>query len=245
MVEEPAEQGGRTKGRSRRRSKAEAAPDPTPPAPAPAGSWMPPELEPPPIDAPPELQPDGAGDAPEPESDAAPGDDAPPEPAPAPPAGESEVERRREAVLTYCRTLLQPPADAEAAADALSAFEEAQRSTPAGGEPGDADLLLAVTRLMAAVSLPDRSTPSDRRDAVRASIGSESHCTCREAGALLAARRNGTIDERGSRALDLHLAGCPVCCELADRVAVAESRFRQILAASAAAEVSREAGPPR
>ena len=193
---------------------------------------MPPEIEPSPVDAPAELGPDESDDPAATEADVAADEDTPPEPEPAHAEDESDPAGRREAVLTYCRTLLQPPTDAEAAADALSAFEEARTAAPAGSEAGDTELLLAVTRLMAAVSLPDRSTPGDRREAVRASIGSESHCTCRESGALLAARRNGTIDDRGSRALDLHLAGCPVCCELADRVSVAESRFRQILPAA-------------
>jgi hypothetical protein len=211
MVEEPAKEAG------------------------PKGSWMPPDLETLPATS---VTDDAAGEMSNASAEP-PNTPFSPSSAEEPaaldtdgPSVGSEAGQRREAVLVYCRTLLPPPADAEAAADALTAFDEA-RGPDTGDEGDPTDLLLAITRLMAAVSLPDRSTPGDRRKAVRASIGSESHCTCRESGALLAARCNGTIEDRGSRALDLHLAGCPLCCELADRLTVAETRFRQVIAAAA------------
>ncbi len=145
-------------------------------------------------------------------------------------AADPVTDLQRQAALAYARELLpQEIADA-AAEDALAAFRHSVRNAET---PPDAaarnELLLAVTRLMTAVSMPDRSSPADRRQAVWASIGAESHCSCRETGVLLAARANGNIEPRESVALDQHLAGCADCRALGVDVVRAEQGFRDIL----------------
>ncbi len=139
------------------------------------------------------------------------------------------------AAHAYASTLLELDVAGPAAEDAVAAF----RQTLAGRPPADAsstaaanDTLLALTRLMTAVSMADRSSPEDRRQAVWASIGSASHCTCREAAALLATRANNNIQPRESAALDEHLASCADCRELSVRAVAADRAFRAALAPS-------------
>jgi hypothetical protein len=137
------------------------------------------------------------------------------------------------ATFAYARTLLEPDVAEPAAEDALAAFGQAVAArTAAGTEPdpdGAGETLLALTRLMTAVSVPDRSSPADRRQALWASIGHSSHCTCRESAALLATRANGNISARESTALDEHLATCADCRDLSARAVAAEAAFRREL----------------
>lgn len=142
--------------------------------------------------------------------------------------GETGGDRFSAAALAFCRTVLGEQAAEPAASDAVAAFHQSIGERPPTDD--DAELLLAVTRLMAAVSLPDRSTPSARRQVVLASVGAASHCSCREAGALLASRANGRIDERQSAALDEHLGDCAYCRALELQLGRAEESFREAVA---------------
>jgi anti-sigma factor ChrR (cupin superfamily) len=138
-----------------------------------------------------------------------------------------------QAAHAYARVLLERDVADAAAQDAVAAFRQAlvQRGELPGGaqSPAADETLLALTRLMTAVSVPDRSLPEDRRQAVWASIGASSHCTCRESAALLATRANGNIQPRESAALDEHLAGCAHCRELSAQAVAAEQAFAQAL----------------
>lgn len=157
----------------------------------------------------------------------------PAEPDPLDPAGladdsstdASSLSPEEEAVLAYCRKLLPPATAEEAAADVLVAWRE---RVGAGAErspiPPD-ELLLAITRLMTAVSLPDQSSPSDRRRAVMASIGATPRSSCRETGVLLASRANRNIAPREQQALDHHLSACHVCREIETRLGQAEDAY--------------------
>ena len=142
------------------------------------------------------------------------------------------------AARAYAATLFggtDSVSEADAAAeDALGAFRQAlstraELAADAQGASANATLL-ALTRLMTAVSVPDRSSPGDRRQAVWASLGHSSHCTCRESAALLATRANSNIQPRESAALDEHLAHCSDCRALADRCVAADDAFRAALA---------------
>jgi hypothetical protein len=133
------------------------------------------------------------------------------------------------AAHAYAEVLLGNENAGPTAEDALAAFRQ---TVGARGEavstsalPAADETLLALTRLMTAVSMPDRSSPEDRRQAVWASISSGSHCTCRESAALLATRANGNIQPRESAALDEHLATCAECSELSVRSGVADTAF--------------------
>jgi hypothetical protein len=142
------------------------------------------------------------------------------------------TEIQRQAAYAYARELLPPPVSDEAAEDALAAFRHSIEAAGDNAPEGQArdELLLAVTRLMTAVSMPDRSSPLDRRRAVWASIGAQSHCSCRETGVLMAARANGNIEPREAVALDQHVAECAECRALGVDVARAEQSFRDTLA---------------
>ncbi|HET9073948.1 MAG TPA: zf-HC2 domain-containing protein [Solirubrobacteraceae bacterium] len=137
---------------------------------------------------------------------------------------------QRRAAHAYATVLLEPDVAGPAAEDALDAFASAVAERPELSAGSNAvsvnETLLALTRLMTAVSVPDRSRPEDRRRAVWASIGASSHCTCRESAALLATRANGNIQPREDAALEEHLAGCAGCRELADATTAAEQAFR-------------------
>jgi hypothetical protein len=137
------------------------------------------------------------------------------------------------AAHAYARTILAPEIAGPAAEDALAAFRQtlaARGESERGpGSPSANEILLALTRLMTAVSVPDRSSPEDRRQAVLASIGAGSHCTCRESAALLATRTNGNIHPRESAALEEHLAGCADCRELSLTSVAADAAFLQEL----------------
>ncbi len=140
---------------------------------------------------------------------------------------------QQQAAHAYARALLEPDIADAAAADAIAAFRQAltQRGDlPDGAQSQAADeTLLALVRLMTAVSVPDHSLPEDRRQAVWASIGASSHCTCRESAALLATRANGNIQPRESAALDEHLATCAFCRDLAVKTVAGEQAFRAAL----------------
>lgn len=135
-----------------------------------------------------------------------------------------------EAVFVFCRELLRAPTADEAAADALLAFKQllAAHDDDSTEAPG-ADLLLAIARRMAAVSMPDRGSPSERRIAVSASLGAEIQCSCRETAVLLTARANGDIEPRGAAALSNHLAACPDCRALDAHFERAEREFREAI----------------
>jgi hypothetical protein len=155
---------------------------------------------------------------------------------------------QQRAAHAYADQLLAPEVAGPAADDALNAFRQTLASGTAGaaGSPAADDTLLALTRLMTAVSMPDRSSPEDRRQAVWASIGSASHCTCREAAALLATRANANIQPRESEALDEHLATCAECRELSARLVVADRAFRAaLIPASRGLNVPGLPGGPR
>ncbi|WP_249010141.1 zf-HC2 domain-containing protein [Conexibacter sp. DBS9H8] len=141
--------------------------------------------------------------------------------------------RQRDAVTAYTERLLGPELAGPAAEDAIFAFTRiaAQRSDLGTAPQSELanETLLALTRLMAAVTVPDRSAPEDRRQAVWASIGAASHCTCRESAALLATRANENIQPRESAALDDHLAGCEACRRLAADAAAADAAFTAAL----------------
>ena len=126
-------------------------------------------------------------------------------PEPEPSAGQEH------AVLSYCRELLRQPTADEAAADTFAAFRlllQRHRGGELPGEPGDEDLL-TVTRRLVAVSMPDRGSPGERRQAMIASIGAEPQCSCRETALLLAARASDAIALGEDAALSAHLAACP------------------------------------
>ncbi len=172
-----------------------------------------------------------------------------------PPAAEAELpahsaadmrlpDGQEEAVFVFCRDLLRAPTADEAAADALLAFKQllAAHDDDSPEAPG-ADLLLAITRRMAAVSMPDRGSPSERRMAVSASLGAEIQCSCRETAALLSARSNGDIEPRGAAALSNHLAACPECRALDAHFERAEREFRETIAAAVAAAAVVEEAP--
>lgn len=149
--------------------------------------------------------------------------------------------QQEQAAFAYCRELLRRPTADEAAADALDGFRrlmaadaarDAERapSQPGDGEegrdqPGD-DELLAITRRMAAVSMPDRGSPSERRQAMIASIDAEPQCSCRETAFLLAARANASIEPREDLSLTHHLETCPECRGLDAHMERAERAFR-------------------
>lgn len=137
-------------------------------------------------------------------------------------------EGQEEAVFVFCRELLRAPTADEAAADALLAFKQllAAHDDDSIEAPG-VELLLAITRRMAAVSMPDRGSPSERRIAVSASLGAEIQCSCRETAVLLSARANGDIEPRGAAALSNHLAACPECRALDAHFERAEREFRE------------------
>jgi hypothetical protein len=136
-----------------------------------------------------------------------------------------------QAAHAYAQVLLEPDVAHAAAQDAIAAFRPAlvQRGDLGAQSPDADDTLLALTRLMTAVSVPDASLPADRRQAVWASIGANSHCTCRESAALLATRANGNIQPRESAALDDHLSGCAHCRELAIKTVAADRAFARAL----------------
>jgi hypothetical protein len=148
------------------------------------------------------------------------------------PAAVRVDDRQRQAVEAYTGRLLDGELAAAAAQDAIDGYESslAARGGQALAPGAQHEYLLSLTRLMAAVSLPDRSGPEDRRRAVLASIGDRSHCTCREAAALLAARANGNIEARQADALDAHLEECAHCRELSAAMVAAEAAFRSALA---------------
>ncbi len=150
-----------------------------------------------------------------------------PEPEPEPSAGQEH------AVLSYCRELLRQPTADEAAADTFAAFRlllQRHRNGELPDEPGDEDLL-TVTRRLVAVSMPDRGSPGERRQAMIASIGAEPQCSCRETALLLAARASDAIAPGEDAALSAHLAACPECRGLDAHVARAERAFRAALPA--------------
>jgi hypothetical protein len=142
----------------------------------------------------------------------------------------SDAQRR--AVAAYTGQLLEPELATATAGDVIAGYGQGIGARQSEGITAEQqnEFLLSLTRLMTAVSLPDRSTPDDRREAILASIGERSHCTCREAGALLAARANGNIEARQQEALVAHLAECEYCRKLAEDMVVAEDRFRAELA---------------
>jgi Putative zinc-finger len=142
-------------------------------------------------------------------------------------------EPQQQAVLAYCRELLRQPTADDAASDSLAAFAHvvASRSGDGGEEFGD-ELLLAITRRMASVSMPDRSSPGDRRLAVAASLLAHSQSSCRETAVLLAGRANGVLEPADELALSNHLADCPDCRGLDAHLERAEARFLTALAAS-------------
>ncbi len=138
---------------------------------------------------------------------------------------------QRQAAHAYANVLLEADVATAAADDAIAAFRETlgTRGQSVASAAEANTTLLALTRLMTAVSLPDRSSPEDRRQAVWASIGATSHCTCREAAALLATRANANIQPRESAALDEHLASCAECRELSVQTVTADAAFRAAL----------------
>lgn len=130
-----------------------------------------------------------------------------------PPAPPELSDEREQAVFIYCRELLRQPTADDAATDALVGFWHlllAHHNEEAADPPGD-DALLAITRRMVAVSMPDRGSPSERRQAMIASIDTEPQCSCRETAFLLAARANDSIEPRESVSLTHHLDACPEC----------------------------------
>jgi hypothetical protein len=147
------------------------------------------------------------------------------------------------AVRAACAPLLPPAEAAAAVSDVVAGFDAAE----------DIELLVALTRLMLAVSLPDRSSAADRRASIRASLAGEARCTCREAGPLFASRANGTASELHCGALERHLSYCPGCRAMGADIAAAEDRLRAAWAAAAEPDlpggsggpVSPEAGLPR
>ncbi|MGO9972003.1 MAG: zf-HC2 domain-containing protein [Solirubrobacteraceae bacterium] len=135
------------------------------------------------------------------------------------------------AVLSYCRELLRQPTADEAAADTFAAFRlllQRHRNGELPDEPGDDDLL-TVTRRLVAVSMPDRGSPGERRQAMIASIAAEPQCSCRETALLLAARASDAIAPGEDAALSAHLAACPECRGLDAHAARAERAFRAAL----------------
>ncbi len=147
-------------------------------------------------------------------------------------------------MFSYCRELLRQPAADEAATDALVGFWRllmAHDDERVDDPPSD-EALLAITRQMVAVSMPDRGSPSQRRQAMIASISAEPQCSCRESPSLLAARANENIEPRESVALSGHLAECPECRGLDAHMERAERAFRAALAVPQAKET--EAAPP-
>lgn len=133
--------------------------------------------------------------------------------------------RQADAVRAFCAELLEDDVVDAATADALAAYHHRLPVSTAR----DDELLLAVTRLMAAVSLPDRSSPADRRDAMRASFAAEAQCTCREAVGMIAAHANGNLPPREAAALEHHLQGCDGCRAVVASMSRAEQRFRAAL----------------
>jgi hypothetical protein len=147
------------------------------------------------------------------------------------------------AAHAYASVLLE--ADVAGPAGAAAFLRTLGSGAKASASSAGDETLLALTRLMTAVSMPDRSSPEDRRRAVWASIGSASHCTCREAAALLATRANGNIQPRESTALDEHLATCAECRELSVRSAAADAAFRRALTPPGGGGIGGLSGGPR
>jgi hypothetical protein len=135
------------------------------------------------------------------------------------------------AVAAYCEELLEPEVAAGTVSDIVAAYGQNLPALEADGVPAEqrSAYLLSMARLLTAVSLPDRSSPGDRRQAVLASMGTESHCTCREAGMLLAAHANGNIEPHEQVALEQHLYECDGCRSLADAMERAADRFYAII----------------
>lgn len=135
------------------------------------------------------------------------------------------------AVTAYCEELLDPEVAAGTAADVVAAFGEnlaALEADDVAVEERNA-YLLSMTRLLSAVSLPDRSSPAERRQAVLASMGAESQCSCREASMLLASHANGNIEPHEQVALEQHLYDCEDCRSLAEAMDRAADRFYAII----------------
>jgi hypothetical protein len=174
-------------------------------------------------------------------------------------------DEQEKAVFSYCRELLRQPTADEAATDALVGFWRllmAHHDQGVDGpssddgvhgpssddgvhgpssddwvhDPPSDEVLLAITRQMVAVSMPDRGSPSERRQAMIASISAEPQCSCRESPFLLAARANGNIEPRESVALSGHLTECPECRGLDAHMERAERAFRAALDAAQAIE---------
>ncbi|MBO0768470.1 MAG: hypothetical protein J2O48_07270, partial [Solirubrobacterales bacterium] len=122
--------------------------------------------------------------------------------------------------------MLEPEPANAAADDALGAFRQTAAQTNGNNQD---DVLLAMTRLMTAVSVPDNSSPADRRKMVLAGISAESHCTCRESSVLLATRANGNLQPHEGTALDKHLESCEHCQGLAKKTDEAGEAFRNEL----------------
>jgi hypothetical protein len=136
------------------------------------------------------------------------------------------------AVAAYCEELLEPEIAAGSVADVVAAYGQNLPALEADNVPAEQRnaYLLSLARLLTAVSLPDRSSPAERRQAVLASMGAESQCTCREAGMLLAAHANGNIAPDEQLALEQHLYECESCRDLADSMERAADRFYAIVA---------------
>jgi len=135
------------------------------------------------------------------------------------------------AVTAYCEELLDPEVAAGTAADVVAAFGEnlaALEADDVAVEERNA-YLLSMTRLLAAVSLPDRSSPAERRQAVLASMGAESQCSCREASMLLASHANGNIEPHEQVALEQHLYDCEDCRYLTETMDRATDRFYAVI----------------
>jgi hypothetical protein len=135
------------------------------------------------------------------------------------------------AVTAYCEELLDPEVAAGTAADVVAAFGENLAALEADDVPVEERnaYLLSMTRLLAAVSLPDRSSPAERRRAVLASMGADSQCSCREASMLLASHANGNIEPHEQVALEQHLYECEDCRYLTETMDRAADRFYAII----------------
>jgi hypothetical protein len=135
------------------------------------------------------------------------------------------------AVTAYCEELLDPEVAAGTAADVVAAFGENVAALEADDVPVEERnaYLLSMTRLLSAVSLPDRSSPAERRQAVLASMGAESQCSCREASMLLASHANGNIEPHEQVALEQHLYDCEDCRYLTEAMDRAADRFYAII----------------
>lgn len=135
------------------------------------------------------------------------------------------VERRANAVLSYCEAVC-PPRDAErAAAEAFARFRAAVASADDPRTLDPETLLLGATR-HAAASLTEVPTPAATGPGLRRRIGGSRSTgaseTCALVPDLLAARAEGALGAADQERLARHLERHPACRSLSDSVELAE-----------------------